>query len=166
MAKAVSSSCNCSYKWVLNIFRHQIFLNEYTNIFWPGLTCVKVVLCLLLAGVGQLEEAAWTDIPAESPSVFNFLNAPSINMYISSSHHSNFSHSTDWRGARARRVFYQEENYKYLDRRPHRWTVNILSNSPSGYWQTSQINRPENSLHFPTGFNQFRKFPQRGDICF
>ena len=98
MAKAVSSSCNCSYKWVLNIFRHQIFLNEYTNIFCPKLTCVKVVLCLRLAGVGQLEEAAWTDIPAESPSVFNFLNAPSINMYISSSHHSNFSHSTDWRG--------------------------------------------------------------------
>ena len=22
------------------------------------------------------------------------------------------------------------------------------------------------SPHFPTGFNQFRKFPQRGDICF
>ena len=42
---------------------------------------MNVVLCLLLAGVGQLEEGLceglWTDIPPDSPSVFNFLNAPS-----------------------------------------------------------------------------------------
>ena len=48
------------------------------------LTWVKVVLCLLLAGVGQVEEweeGLWeelcTDIELVSPSVFNFLKAPS-----------------------------------------------------------------------------------------
>ena len=45
------------------------------------LTCVKVVLCLLLAGVGQVEDGLWeglcTDMEPDSPSVFSFLNAPS-----------------------------------------------------------------------------------------
>ena len=43
------------------------------------LTCVNVVRCRRLAGVGQLEEGAWcTDIPPPaSPSVFSFLKAPS-----------------------------------------------------------------------------------------
>ena len=48
----------------------------------PCFTCVKVVLCLRLAGVGQedegLWEGAWTeDMPPASPSVFSFLKAPS-----------------------------------------------------------------------------------------
>ena len=47
---------------------------------------MNVVLCLLLAGVGQVEEGLCeglcdglcTDMELGSPSVFNFLNAPSI----------------------------------------------------------------------------------------
>ena len=48
----------------------------------PCCTCVKVVLCLRLAGVGQEDEGAWEgawteDMPPASPSVFSFLKAPS-----------------------------------------------------------------------------------------
>ena len=48
----------------------------------PCFTCVKVVLCLRLAGVGQEDEGAWEgawteDMPPASPSVFSFLKAPS-----------------------------------------------------------------------------------------
>ena len=49
-------------------------------------TWVKVVLCLRRAGVGQVDEEEWdglcTDIPPVSPSVFNFLNAPSAYLIL------------------------------------------------------------------------------------
>ena len=38
------------------------------------------------------------------------------------------------------------------------WNVIIIIHPKLMIW-------PETS-HFPTGFNQFRKFPQKGDICF